>query len=114
MDEAERLSTLIGGVYDATLDPSLWPGVLRKSAQFVHGHSASLFAKDVADKTAELYYVVLLAIVEVGGVPEVADALGVAESTINSHVKRLYRKTGVNRRADLIKLVASYSSPLAS
>jgi DNA-binding CsgD family transcriptional regulator/PAS domain-containing protein len=56
MDEAEKLSGLIGGVYDATLDPSLWPGVLRKSAEFVRGHAASLFAKDVARKTAELHF----------------------------------------------------------
>ena len=56
---------------------------------------------------------VLLAIVQVGGVPEVADTLGVAESTVQTHVKRLYRKTGTGRHADLVKLVASYSSPLA-
>jgi DNA-binding CsgD family transcriptional regulator/PAS domain-containing protein len=56
---------------------------------------------------------VLLAIVEVGGVPGVAEALGVAKSTVNTHVKRLYQKTGVNRRTDLVKLVAGFSSPLA-
>jgi DNA-binding CsgD family transcriptional regulator len=55
---------------------------------------------------------VLLAIVEIGGVPDVADALGVAESTVKTHVKRLYRKTGTNRHADLVKLIAKYSSPL--
>ena len=32
---------------------------------------------------------VLLAIVEVGGVPEVAEALGVAESTIKTHLGRI-------------------------
>jgi DNA-binding CsgD family transcriptional regulator len=57
---------------------------------------------------------VLLAIVEVGGVPEVSEALGVAESTIKTHVKRLYAKTGVNRRSELIKLVARFSSPLVA
>jgi DNA-binding CsgD family transcriptional regulator len=56
---------------------------------------------------------VLLAIVQVGGVPEVAESLGVAESTIKTHVKRLYRKTDTSRHADLVKLVAGYSSPLA-
>ena len=56
---------------------------------------------------------VLLAIVEVGGIPEVATALGVADSTIKTHVGRLFGKTGVSRQADLVKLVAGFSTPLA-
>jgi DNA-binding CsgD family transcriptional regulator len=55
---------------------------------------------------------VLLAIVEVGGVPEVAEALGVADTTVKSHLQRVYQKTGVNRQADLVKLVAAFSNPL--
>jgi DNA-binding CsgD family transcriptional regulator len=56
---------------------------------------------------------VLLAIVEVGGVPEVAAALGVADSTVRTHVTRLFAKTGATRQADLVKLVAGYASPIA-
>jgi DNA-binding CsgD family transcriptional regulator len=56
---------------------------------------------------------VLLAIVEVGGIPEVATALGVADSTIKTHVGRLFGKTGASRQADLVKLVAGFSTPLA-
>jgi len=55
---------------------------------------------------------VLLAIVEIGGVPEVSDALGVAETTVKTHLSRLYKKTGTNRQAELVKLVASYMNPL--
>jgi DNA-binding CsgD family transcriptional regulator/PAS domain-containing protein len=55
---------------------------------------------------------VLLAIVEVGGVPEVAVALGIAETTVRSHLNQTYHKTGVNRQADLVKLVAAFSNPL--
>jgi DNA-binding CsgD family transcriptional regulator/PAS domain-containing protein len=55
---------------------------------------------------------VLLAIVEVGGVPEVAEALGVAETTVKTHLGHLYEKTGVARQADLVKLVAGFSNPL--
>ncbi len=55
---------------------------------------------------------VLLAIVEVGGVPEVAEALGVAETTVKTHLGRLYQKTGAGRQADLVKLVAGFSNPL--
>jgi DNA-binding CsgD family transcriptional regulator len=56
---------------------------------------------------------VLLAIVEVGGAPEVAEALGVGEATVKFHLKRLFAKTGARRQADLVKLVAGFVSPLA-
>ena len=56
---------------------------------------------------------VLLAIVEVGGVPEVAAALGVAVTTVKTHLGRLFEKTGATRQADLVKLVAGYATPLA-
>ncbi len=56
---------------------------------------------------------VLLAIVEIGGVTDVADALGIAESTVKTHLLRLYAKTGASRHADLAKLVAGFSSPLS-
>ncbi len=54
----------------------------------------------------------LLAIVEVGGVSNVADALGVADSTVKTHLGRVFEKTGTTRQADLVKLVAAYASPL--
>jgi DNA-binding CsgD family transcriptional regulator len=57
---------------------------------------------------------VLLAIVEVGGVPEVATILGIAETTVKTHLGRLFDKTGARRQADLVKLVAGFSSPLAN
>lgn len=54
---------------------------------------------------------IMLAIVEVGGVPEVARGLGIAESTVKTHLGRLYEKTGATRQADLVKIFASYASP---
>jgi DNA-binding CsgD family transcriptional regulator len=56
---------------------------------------------------------VLMAIVEVGGVPEVATAFGIADTTVRTHVTRLFEKTGTSRQADLVKLVAGYTTPLA-
>jgi DNA-binding CsgD family transcriptional regulator/PAS domain-containing protein len=56
---------------------------------------------------------VLLAIVELGSVPEVAAALGIAGTTVRWHVGRLFEKTGAKRQADLIKLVTGYATPLA-
>jgi DNA-binding CsgD family transcriptional regulator len=55
---------------------------------------------------------VLLAIVEVGGVAETAEALGLAETTVKTHLRRLYAKTDTGRQAELVKLVAAFSSPL--
>jgi DNA-binding CsgD family transcriptional regulator len=55
---------------------------------------------------------VLLAIVEVGGVPEVAAALGVAESTVRTHLGNLFLKTGAGRQADLVKIAAGFATPL--
>jgi len=52
---------------------------------------------------------ILLAIVESSGVPEVAATLGIAESTVKTHLGRLFNKTGTNRQADLVKLVAGFS-----
>jgi DNA-binding CsgD family transcriptional regulator len=56
---------------------------------------------------------VLLTIVEVGGVPETSAALGIAESTVKTHLHRVFDKTGARRQADLVKLAAGFSNPLA-
>lgn len=55
---------------------------------------------------------VLLSIIDVGGVPETAAALGIAETTVKTHLHRVFVKTGVSRQADLVKLAAAFSSPL--
>ena len=55
---------------------------------------------------------VLLGIVDVGGAPEVAVALGIAESTVKTHLARLFAKTGTRRQADLVKVVAGFATPL--
>ncbi|MGM4956450.1 helix-turn-helix transcriptional regulator [Bradyrhizobium barranii] len=57
---------------------------------------------------------VLLSIVEVGGVPETAAALGIAETTAKTHLHRVFAKTGVSRQADLVKLAAGFSNPLVN
>jgi DNA-binding CsgD family transcriptional regulator len=55
---------------------------------------------------------VLFAIVQVGGVPEVAPVLGISETTVKTHLQHVFEKTGTNRQADLVKLVAGFVSPL--
>jgi DNA-binding CsgD family transcriptional regulator len=56
---------------------------------------------------------VLLAIVEIGGVPETAAALGIAQTTVKTHLHRVFAKTGSRHQVDLVKLVAGFSNPLA-
>jgi DNA-binding CsgD family transcriptional regulator len=57
---------------------------------------------------------VLLAIVQIGGVPKTAEALGIGEATVKTHLHRLFCKTGSSREADLVRLVAGFSTPLVS
>ena len=57
---------------------------------------------------------VLFAIVEIGGVHESAEALGISEATARTHLRHLFEKTGTSRQADLIKLVAKYANPLVN
>jgi hypothetical protein len=46
--ETKVLLDLIGAIYDAPLDPTLWPGVLKKLAEFVGGSAASIYSKNSA------------------------------------------------------------------
>jgi DNA-binding CsgD family transcriptional regulator len=55
---------------------------------------------------------VLLAIVDLGGVPEAATALGVAETTVKTHLHRIFSKTGTSRQTHLVKLAAGFLTPL--
>jgi DNA-binding CsgD family transcriptional regulator len=88
------------------------------AALFVH--KAALSTPSPPEAIAKAYKLtamelrVLLAIVEVGGVPEVAEVLGIAETTVRTHLQQTYYKTGTNRQADLVKLVAAFSNPLLS
>jgi DNA-binding CsgD family transcriptional regulator len=55
---------------------------------------------------------VLMTIVTTGNVAQTAEALGIAESTVRTHLHRLFAKTGASRQADLVKIVAGFTSPL--
>lgn len=51
-----ELSRLIALIYDAALDPALWPAVLEKTSGFVGGVAANLFSQDVARKSARSHF----------------------------------------------------------
>jgi PAS domain-containing protein len=71
-----------------------------------------LLAKQFRVTPAELG--VMLSIIEVGGVPEVARVLGLSQTTIKTHLRSIFAKTGTKRQAELVKLVAQFANPVAS
>ena len=82
-----------------------------RRAELDAGSYGELIARTFELTPAELR--VLLGIVEVGGVPETAENLGIAETTVKTHLHRVFAKTGASRQADLVKLAAGFSNPLA-
>jgi DNA-binding CsgD family transcriptional regulator len=56
MVDPEFLSQLIGDIYDAALDSSLWVGVLEQATQFIGGTAAGIYWKDITVQ-GELHYV---------------------------------------------------------
>ena len=93
--------------------------IIRPAVAALFVHKAALQAATLPKAIAKSYRLtpaelrVLLAIVELGSVPEVARALGVASSTVRTHILRLYKKTGTGRQTDLVKLVVGFRNPLA-
>src|SRR5215471_1153815 len=55
MSELKEFSNLIGDIYDASLDPALWPPVFEQICRFVNCSAAHLYAQDSVRKTANRY-----------------------------------------------------------
>lgn len=55
---------------------------------------------------------VIVAIMDYGGVAEVASALRLSPATVRTHLRHVFEKTGVRRQADLVKLMTSYPTPM--
>jgi DNA-binding CsgD family transcriptional regulator len=95
-------------------------GAATEAATAVFVRRATMERPSPPDIIAETYRLtptelrVLTALVEIGGVPDVAAALGVAETTVKTHLARLFAKTGARRQAELVKLVAGFAMPLTS
>lgn len=119
------LATREGGTYLAHVLP-LTSGARQRAAK-AHAAAAAVFVRkaelelpSTPEIIARRYRLtpselrVLLAVIEVGGVPEVAEALGIADTTVKTHLGSIYAKTGTSRQADLVKLAAGFASPLAA
>ena len=78
------------------------------------GATANFTFNITGSRTITLDSARTVGIVNIGGIPEIATALGVADCTIRTHVGRLFDKTGTGRQADLVKLVAGFFTPLVA
>lgn len=97
----------------------------RRQAGIVYAATTAVFVNKAAldlpspmETVAKLYRLtpselrVLSALVEIGGLPAVADVLGISRETAKTHLNNVFAKTGTNRQADLVKLIAGYANPL--
>lgn len=94
-----------------------WKAYAATAAVFVR--RASPNSPSAMETVAKLYKLtatelrVLQSVVDIGGAPEVAAALGISEATVKTHLQHLFTKTGARRQIDLVKLVAGSASPFA-
>jgi DNA-binding CsgD family transcriptional regulator len=95
-------------------------GAAPEAATAVFVRRAAMESPAPTDIIAESYRLtptelrVLTAIVDIGGVPDVAAALGIAETTVKTHLGRVFAKTGTRRQAELVKLVAGFAMPVTA
>ena len=74
----------------------------------------SSLIETILDATLDplLWTPVLAVVSELDGISAVAEALGISEATVKTHLQHLFAKTGTSRQIDLVKLVATHASPL--
>ena len=97
----------------------------RRRAGIVYAATAAVFVRKTSMQTPSSAEVValtykltrtelrvLLTVVEVEGLSEAAQVLGIADTTLKFHLGNIYVKTGVNRLTGLIRLMAGFSNPL--
>ena len=93
-------------------------GIATAATAVLFVHKAALETPSRPEAIAKAYKLtptelrVLLALIEVGGGPGIAEALGIGNGTVKTHLGHLFQKTGAKHQADLVKLVAGFSSPL--
>ena len=99
----------------------------RRQADISRAATAAVFVRKAALDTpapmeviAKVYRLapgelrVLTAVLEVGGVAAVADALGISEATVRTHLHHVFEKTSTRGQVDLVKLVAAHASPFGN
>jgi DNA-binding CsgD family transcriptional regulator len=95
-------------------------GIPEAATAAVFVRKATVETPSALETVAKLYKLtamevrVLQAVVDIGGAPVAAEALGISEATVKTHLRNLYQKTDCRRQADLVKLVAGSASPFIS
>jgi len=56
MTEIEQFALLVGEIYDAALERTRWPDVLRQVSGYVNGCAASLMSHDLIEQNASFFY----------------------------------------------------------
>lgn len=82
-----------------------------RKAELELPHPVEALAKRYGLTAAEMR--ILFAIVEIGGVPDVANMLGISQATVKTHLQRIFDKTDTARQADLVKIVAGFAGPIS-
>jgi DNA-binding CsgD family transcriptional regulator len=110
----------VGHLLPLTAGQRLATGIAYDATAVLFVTRASLESKAASDLIKKLYRLtptetrVMLALVEFGGIPETSRRLEIAESTVKTHLSRVFIKTDTRRQADLVKLIAAFSSPVRS
>ena len=93
-------------------------GISFAAVAAVFVHQTSLAVPSAMESMSRLYGLtpgelrVLAAVSEFDGISAVADAVGISQATVKTHLQRVFAKTGTNRQTELIKLVAAHAGPL--
>jgi hypothetical protein len=56
MSEEEKLTHVVGDIYDTALDPKLWIGTLAKIAAFTGGQAGALHSKNASRRSLDVHY----------------------------------------------------------
>jgi DNA-binding NarL/FixJ family response regulator len=100
---ALRVRHLVGEIYAAAAAV-----IVQKASLEVSPASREVISKVFNLTQSEVK--VFFGIVEVGGVPQIAELLGTSQATVNKHLQHIFAKTGTCRQAELVKLAASFSN----
>ena len=55
--DTDALSALIATIYDAAIDPAIWPDVLRAATTYLGGQSSAIYAKNISGTQFEIFQV---------------------------------------------------------
>jgi ATP/maltotriose-dependent transcriptional regulator MalT len=99
----------------------------RRDLQSAPGATAALFVRKIemefptaVRSIAEIYGLsaaetrTLHVILNVGRIGPTSILLQLSESTVKTHLRHIFQKTGAHTQVDLVKLAAGFASPIAS